>query len=233
MSNSPFFNVSRNQLYCDFNGEELAVDRDALINSDTGAVLGTVGKTYKLIENGEVNDIFAEAFESLPVEFTKDHMNGAGNRWQRDIILDGDQYTRTIGNDDVVKTKISIWNGYDGRTAVGFALSAYRQICQNGQMGWRKMFGSNFAHIERNIIDKIQRDFNSSFDGFEKNFDIWEDWNQKAFSQEQFKRFIEDRIKVEKEDGSTEGYLSEKQAEAITGMYEPIMNQYGEKATGS
>ena len=228
---NPFFNVSRNQLYTQFNGEELAVDRDALLNANTGAVLGTVGKTYKLIENGAVNDVFNEAFAELPVEFTKDHMNGAENRWQRDIILDGDQFTRVIGNDDVVKTKVSIWNGYDGRTAVGFALSAYRQVCQNGMMGWRQMFGSNFAHIERDIIEKIQREFNNSFSGFARNFEVWDGWNEQAFTQDQFKRFVESRVKREDAEGNTIGYLSEKQVEGITGLYEPTLNQYNDDET--
>lgn len=227
---SPFFDVSRNQLFAHYNGEELEVARDALINMETGKPLGTVGKTYKLIKNAEVNDVFAEAFADLPVEFTKDHLNQNANRWQRDFILDGDQFSRTIGNDDVVKTKVSVWNGYDGRTAVGFAISAYRQVCSNGMMGWRKMFGSNFAHIERNIIQKIQNDFEKNFNGFSKNFDVWESWNDKAFSKAQFMTFIQDRVKRDTEEG-TVGYLSEKQAEAVMNQYEPIMNRYNERET--
>jgi hypothetical protein len=228
---SPFFDVSRNQLFAHYQGEELEVARDALINMETGKPLGTVGKTYKLIKNADVNDVFAEAFSDLPIEFTKDHLNGTSSRWQRDIILDGDQFTRTIGDNDIVKTKVSIWNGYDGRTAVGFALSAYRQVCSNGMMGWRKQFGSHFAHIERNIIEKIQHDFNKAFNGFSSNFDKWSDWNEQAFSQDQFKSFVQSRLKRETAEGDTVGYLSEKQVEAVVNQYEPVLNQYNDDET--
>lgn len=229
-THNPFFDVSRNQLFAHYDGEELEVARDALINMESGKPLGTVGKTYKLIKNADVNDVFAEAFVDLPVEFTKDHLNAPQNRWQRDFILDGDQFTRVIGDSDIVKTKVSVWNGYDGRTAVGFALSAYRQVCENGMMGWRKQFGSNFAHIERDIIAKIQRDFDKAFNGFASNFDKWQEWNEQGFTQEQFKTFIESRVKRETEEG-TVGYLSEKQANAVIDQYEPVMNRYNERET--
>lgn len=226
---NPFFEVARTPLYTELNGERISVDREALLNSETGEVLGTVGRTYKLVENQAVDDIFAEAFQNLPVEFTKDHLNGAGNRWQRDIILGGDEFTKIIGSDDVVKTKVSIWNGYDGRTSVGFALSAWRQVCSNGMMGWRKAFGSTYAHITHGIVDSIRREFESSFANFTDNFEVWERWNQMGFTQEQFRQFVMSRVKSD-EDGNN-GYLSEKQANGIIELYEPTLNQYGDDET--
>lgn len=226
---TPFFDVARTPLYTELDGERISVDREALINTATGGVLGTVGRNYKLVENQEVDTIFAEAFQALPVEFTKDHLNGATNRWQRDIILGGDEFTKVIGSDDILKTKVSIWNGYDGRTSVGFALSAWRQVCSNGMMGWRKAFGSTYAHVTHGIVDSIRREFESSFANFTDNFQIWDEWNRTGMSQEQFIRFVQGLVKTGEKDNT--GYLSEKQAEAITGMYEPIMNQFGENET--
>lgn len=228
---NPFFPVERQKLFASFEDEQVYVDRDGLLNAETGGVLGTVGVKYKLVPNAEVNSIFEEAFQNLPVEFTKDHLNSNESRWQRDIILDGDQFTRTIGLNDVVKTKISVWNGYDGRTGVGFALSAYRQICENGMMGWRKMFGSNLPHLGPHVITKIQRDFDKSFQGFQQNFDVWESMANQRFTHIDFKNFIESRVKRTNDAGKVIGYLSDRQADAITDQYAPILNKYRDDET--
>ncbi|NIR50500.1 MAG: hypothetical protein GWN00_24195, partial [Aliifodinibius sp.] len=146
----------RNQLFTEFNQEDVYVDRDALLNGESGNVLGTVGPHYKLITNQEVYDIFGEAFSDLPVEYTVDHLNYKENKWQRDFILNGDAFNIDISG-ATLKTKVSIFNGYDGRSSVGFTVSAYRE---RGQVTYlNNMFTKTYSHVQRGLVDRIREDF--------------------------------------------------------------------------
>lgn len=228
---NPFFDVERTELFAEFNGERVSSGRHALLNAENGEMLGIVSPNYKLVEHAEVANVFDEAFQNVPVMEVRDHLNGVTNRWVRDIVLDGDEFTRDIdGKGDTVKAKVRVWNGYDGRTAVGFAVSAWRMVCSNGMFGWKDLFGTTFAHIENDIVDKIRNVFNNQFSNFNQNFSIWEDWSNIPFGQVDFNKFVDFHTK-ENIFGNDNAYLSEKQAEGIKGLYEPIMNQYGESET--
>ena len=215
---NPFFNVLRDPLFATFDGEEVPVARDALLNGETGSVLGTVGTVYKLITNEEVDRVFGEAFRDLPIERTVDHMNYKENRWQRDFILNGDVFNIQVG-DDLIKTKVSIWNGYDGKSSVGFSISAYQDANGVSLLG-RKMFGKTYTHLQDGLVDRIRDDFSSNLVKFQRMSTLFNQWNNQGFSFGNFEDFIRSRINA---DDTTNGFLSVRQAESIIESYEPYM----------
>lgn len=227
---NPFFPVVRNQLFTDFTfpGEEapasLYVDRDALLNGENGNVLGTVSPSYKVVTNQEVFDLFSEAFAALPIESTNDHMNWKENRWQRDFILNGDDFNIDIGG-SIIKTKVSIFNGYDGKSSVGFVVSAYRE--QGNVTYLSKMFGQTYSHVRRELVDRIREDFQNKLELFQETAAMFREFEQQTFTGEQFEAFIRSRIR---EDG-TNGYLSERQAVAIIDSYDVQMRRCGVRRT--
>ncbi len=227
---TPFFPIVRLPLFTKFNDQDIPVDRDALLNADTGEVLGNVGRNYKIVTNTEVDNVFQEAFQNLPIESTRDHLNAVTNRWQRDIVLHGDQFTHLVGGNqnDQVKTKVSIWNGYDGKTSVGFAISGYRMVCTNGMMGWRKLFGENYTHMEDNIVDRIRGAFDTNLDRFNEIKAAWDRMAHRSFTKVDFERFVMARVR---NDDNENGYLSERQARLMVDLYEPILNRYNDDAT--
>lgn len=223
---NPFFPVLRNPLFTEFDGEEIPVERDALLNGDNGKVLGTVGNVYKLVENAEVDRIFGEAFADLPIECTVDHMNFKENRWQRDFILNGDDFNIVIG-DDVVQTKISIWNGYDGKSSVGFSVSAYRRHNNLTMLG--KMFGKTYSHVSEDLIGRIRRDFSEELRKFQDIKSIFQMWNRQSFGRDSFEAFIRGQIRTEERGNN--GYLSERQAITIIDTYEMHLRNCGVSST--
>lgn len=223
---NPFFSVLRQPLSTDFEGEEITVGRDVLLNGEIGNVLGTVGEIYKLVTNEEVDRIFADAFSDLPIEQTFDHMNYKENRWQRDFILNGDTFNIMVG-DDVVKTKVSIWNGYDGKSSVGFSISAYNDI--NGvALLSRKMFGKTYSHVQSGLVDRIREDFASNLVKFQRMATLFNQWNNETFTFGNFEEFIRSRINNDNNDG---GFLNERQAESIIESYEPHMYRLNRNRT--
>jgi hypothetical protein len=230
---NPFFNVTREPAYADFNGVQVDTKRDALLN-ENGDLLGLVSRSYNLVENSVVKNYFDEAFDGYKVTEVKDHLNNDDSKWVREIVFGDDEFTREIAPGDAVNLKLKVWNGYNGKTAVGFGLEAYRQVCTNGMMGWGSLFSTSIAHVGDNVIDVIKNSFNNKFKNYVRVFDKMQDWSKNPFTLKDFEKFIQDRVKTEtKINGKVvkKGYLSEKQAKGIVDLHPVIMNQYNEKET--
>ena len=215
---NPFFEVAREPLYTNFNGEKIRSANDALINTETKSIIGEVSKNYKVVTNDEVANIFSEAFLNIPVYDVKDHTDATGSHWRREIILDGDDFTWMVGGEDVCKMKVSIFNGYTGKRSVGFSINGWRQICSNGMFGWASILSVKLPHIKDGIVESIKRDFTNKVALFNEKTKIFEVWRQQEFTKKDYEDFIESR-----------DYLSDKMKEKYKGYYEPIMNKYGEK----
>lgn len=231
---NPFFPVFRNPLTTDFvtyndgvaEVQQIDVERDALLNGENGTLLGTVGKVYKLVENEEVNRIFGEAFAALPIESTNDHLNWKSNRWQRDFILNGDQFNIMVGG-EVVRTQVSIFNGYDGKSSVGFSIAAYRE--SNGMTLLSRVFGKTYSHVQVGLVDRIREDFTRELTKFQDMARLFDQWSRQSFGRESFERFVRSEIKTD--DRGNTGFLSEKQADAIIESYESHLHRCGVQAT--
>jgi len=228
---NPFYPVIRNKLFTPFTYEgdetptDLYVDRDALLNGENGKVLGTVGPHYKLMLNEEVFDIFSEAFADLPIESVCDHLNWKQNRWQRDFILDGDQFNMSIG-DEIIKTKVSIFNGYDGKSSVGFTVAAYRD---NGNVTFlNNMFTQTYSHVQRGLVARIREDFAAKLELFRQTAEMFRRFDQEVFTGEQFESFVNGLVD---ESGGRNGYLSVNQARLIIYSYNQLFTRLGVRQT--
>ena len=216
---SPFFDVIRKPLSTEFQGGVLDVEKDVLL-APNGNVLGFVSRDYNIVKNEDVAALFDEYFSGIKIHSVKDMVSVSGEKWMREYVLDEDGYTVSIGNDDTIKTKVVICNGYDAKTSVGLAISAWRQVCSNGMMGWKRMIGTTFGHFLSDIINKLQSKIDTGFIEMKKNFGVWEMWTEESFNQKDFNEFVESRK-----------FLSDKKKEKISGLYEPVMNKYKEQET--
>jgi len=217
---SPFFDVTRCPLTTTLNGQPKDVARDALF-SPTGDLLGVVSPKYKLIQNHEVVGVFDEFFSGLDVMSVTDKVSGTGGKWLREYILNDDKYTVQIGDKkDELKTKVTVGNGYDGKTSVFMNFSAWRKVCSNGMFGWKQLIGRKFSHFTNGILDHLGNAVNFGFNEMQGNFETWDAWSRQKFTEKDFKGFVDSRE-----------YLSDKQKTATTNLYLPIMNKYKEEET--
>ena len=214
---TPFFEVKRERLQTESMN---IIDRDALFN-ENGELLGVVSPNYKLVTNQEVVNVFDEFFNQLKLHSVTDKVSHTGGKWMREYVLDEDDYTVAVGkNQDVVKTKVTIYNGYDGKSSVGMNFSAWRQVCSNGMMGWKKLIGRKFGHFSNNILGQLESAVDNGFNEMAGNFKKWDEWSEIPFTEQQFEGFIDKR-----------SYLSDKQKKATTDLYPVIMNKYNEEET--
>lgn len=225
MSLNPFFSVERKPAVVEINGSYMEIGKDVLVNTETQGIVGVVGPNYKLVENQEVANLFGEVFAESKIDHLKDHLNGGTSLWRREIVLADDRHTVEIKKGDILKTMVTIGNGYDAKTAVQFEVSALRLICTNGMKGWSKQFGGTVSHVNRDVIGQIRSRLESLYGMFGRNFALFRKWTEMGFTREQFNLFIDARVKSET---NKDGYLSKKQADAIKDRWMPIMEQYKE-----
>lgn len=216
----PFFSVVREPLFTEFNGKKIKSNREALINPNLNSIVGEVSKNYKVVENKEVANVFDEAFADVKDKTVKDHMNATTGKWAREIILNDPEYGFVVNGDDECKIKVTVFNGYTGQKGVGFYVSAYRLVCKNGLMGWKSLLSVSIPHIKEGIIDFIRDEFHEKIDVLRNKIEIFEDWSDEEFSQEDFNLFIDTREK-----------MTDKMKETLKGYYVPVMNKFGESKT--
>ncbi len=217
---NPFFNVERRPLFTEFAGKTIRSNNDALINVDTNKIVGEVGSSYKVVTNSEVSALFDEAFDNVPVHTISDHLDNNGSRWRREIVLDGDDYTFLVGNDDACKMKVTVFNGYSGKNAVGFNVSGWRQVCSNGMFGWAKLLTVSLPHVKSGIVEHIRKSFSKKLDIFNEKSKLWQEWANIEFTQDDYDLFID-----------TREYLSDKMKKRYKGLYEPITNRFNQDET--
>lgn len=225
---NPFFNVTRSPLTTIFNGEEIEVGKDALINSENGNILGVVTPTYKVVTNDQVNDLVNRMFDlnNVPVMKSVDHLNGKTNRWTRELILDGERFTHKVDGNDTLKTRVLVSNGYDTFTPVSVSIAAWRMVCSNGMMGWGNVFSSYYRHMTEDVVGLLKDDFERHNFNLQGSVELWNEWSRIPFGQNQFNEFI-DMVSVNPEDA----IISAKQGDGIKALYEPVMNRFNETQT--
>ena len=207
---NPFFNVRKETLRTD---SGIVIDKLALINDETDDIVGLVSPNYELVENHEVDNLFNEAFGNLEIKETHDHMDAATRRWRRRFIFSEDSLVFEVTPGDTIQMMLEVFNGYDARTSYGYELMGFRSICENGLvMGKQSLFKETFGHFSENF-EALRESFEMKFDAFQRNIDIWKEWTELPFPEEQFKTFIEGRK-----------YLGDKVKESVIDAYAPLLN---------
>lgn len=226
---TPFFNVDRVPLYADHNGSKLLLQKEALVNHDTGVVYGVVSPKYKLVENDKIADIFTEAFKNHPVESINDHVNNDGGKWKRDIVFGG-KYQKEVKVGDVVSTKITLHNSYDGLASVGFDFGTMRLVCTNGMKSYHKDYSVTFKHVVHDIVEKIRKIFEMKFEDFSTQFEMFKKLTQVNFTEKQFMDFVRANIKEDREleEHEQRGIISERQASKIIELYPQVRQRYND-----
>ena len=217
---NPFFQVSRQPAFAEINGNRIELGKDALFNAETNQVVGLVSPNYTLATNFEVASLISEVLGTFKILSLKDHLSADTGKWVRSIVLDDDRFTMAIKGSDILKTKIDIMNGYDGRTAASFNVSAVRLICTNGMVAKKKdLFGESFTH-SGDVVSKLLERLMFHTEQFQGNVGTWTEWAEVPFTENDFANFIQSR-----------NYLSEKQKEALKGFFPEVLNQYGDDET--
>lgn len=165
--NNPFFNVEERPHVVVIDGkEEMLEESKLIINADSGTHVSTVGKGYRLIPFGEVNQRITEALDRLGLSYTTKHnlSNGQKKLYSDYTLLDERfQFAPRRYPNDKSQGRICTLNSYDSSSSFMAAWGLFRGICSNGMvLGGKSEFNEKVYHtIGANYADMINRMFNN------------------------------------------------------------------------
>jgi len=226
---NPFFKVRREKLKTV--DSELLLDKEALINDETGDLLGIVSPGYQIVTHEQVASLFDEALSHYKYELVGDYNDSTGRRWKRRLIFRDDDLVFNIGGDST-GVMLELFNGYDARTAFGYNLLGFRSFCSNGLvMGRKDLFRESLSHFT-DAIDRLQHSFELKWPAFRSTVDVWQSWTQMPFGKDDFQAFVESKVKSS---NNKKGYISNKLAETVVLEWKPLLekNKCEETAWGS
>lgn len=220
---NPFFEVKKEKVHTE---SGLAIpNKVALVNNDLGSIVGFVSPGYDVVNNEVISDLFAEATNDLKVAKIVDHMDATTKRWKRQVIFDDGRLTSEINSNDIVGVLLEIYNGYDGRTAYGYALMGYRWLCSNGMvMGRKELFSESFTHFNGNV-DKLRDSFGMKFNAFHQNANTWQEWSRTRFNDEDFATFVDKHTKPENGRATKNQYLTPNIGKGVKENFQPLLAQ--------
>jgi phage/plasmid-like protein (TIGR03299 family) len=112
------------------NGQEVDAGQ-AVVRTDTGAVLGVVGPSYEPVQ---IRDAFATVDPLVSEGLLRLHSAGMFDGGRRVwLVLEVPERTILPGGDTIVRYVLVVLS-HDGTTAVRMAALPFRLICQNGLM---------------------------------------------------------------------------------------------------
>jgi hypothetical protein len=215
---NPYFEVKREKLVTE---SGLMTNKEALINSESDAILGIVSPGYEVVTHEQVAGLFSDALETYKHDVIGNYLDSTGRRWKQRIVFKDDRLNFDIdGRGDFAGIMLELFNGYDARTAFGYNLLGFRYACTNGMVtGKTSLFRESLSHFN-DAIDRLQRAFELKWPAFESRVGIWQDWTRIPYTEDQFKLYLESKIK----NGNKKGLISEKMAEGIVAEWTPSLN---------
>ncbi len=142
-------------------------DKKAIINVDSGRVLGVVSRGYRLVSNREALDMASECCrtvfpETKPGEWEVRATDAPGTGGHCFIDL---AYNSTNLDFTFVPAKdrpeafgpfIRVTNSYNGLRALAFDIGFYRKVCKNGMILPQSLIRFKFTHARSEIGETIR-----------------------------------------------------------------------------
>lgn len=167
-----FFNVGESELF--MQDQTLVPDKKAVINTDNGKYVATVGTDYVIIPNKQIYNQFAHVLANSNIDTTgmKTKVRAAGPYTKVDFEFPAHQIS-IDGRDDLINLMISTVNSYDGRFAFTIEIGGFRLLCSNG-MGIGELINCfSTRHVSKYDQEKMSSYLSSSIETFVKSGKYW------------------------------------------------------------
>lgn len=142
-------------------------DKKAIVNRDSGRVLGVVSRGYRLVSNREALDMACECCrtvfpETTPGEWEVRATDAPGTGGHCFIDLAHNSTTLDFSfvpaeqRPDAFGPFIRVTNSYNGLRALAFDIGFYRKVCKNGMILAESIIRFKFTHQQREIGETIR-----------------------------------------------------------------------------
>lgn len=167
-------------------------NKRAVVRIDTKTALGVVGTDYQILKN---KDVLSQIEESLPVALSTRKINICkGGTYMFARYLSPKIQSVEVAKGDIVQFGVEIFNSYNGKTALGMRMLAFRLVCTNGMTTPRSISTIQVRHTANaNLID-ARKEFEQKVELFYKYADSWKKWTHEQPKESQIKKFLDERI---------------------------------------
>tara|TARA_R110002153_G_scaffold34755_1_gene103650 strand:+ start:1970 stop:2998 length:1029 start_codon:yes stop_codon:yes gene_type:complete len=192
-----FFEPIEAPLIAEYEGNLIDVpNRKAIIRSDTGKVISTVGQNYKVINNATVFSQFDEALAESQIDLTGAYKRVSVCRGGAQTILayafpayETTVTDREVG--DVVRLTTLARNSYDGSSMFMARFSQDRLVCKNSMVGMTDISYFAGKHTQNLQIEHAVEKIKQSIDVYCQNVDLYKRWAKESVSIATAKRCFE------------------------------------------
>lgn len=170
-SENVFFDIDERSVYVD----KLKVpDKRAIINKDTGQVIGIVGKNYIPVSNKHLLNHFRSIADQSKIKFQilNTHLIRGGSKTIIEILFPFLQFEVQVG--DKLQLKGFLINSFDGYSSAILEFGFFRLVCENGMVVGKKEMVISARHVGR-VDEKLVEGFKLYIEEKEKEV--------KAFAQ--------------------------------------------------
>ena len=100
----------------------------AIVRTDTGSVIGIVGKDWTPIQNAEAFAFFDTIVKEKGMQYIKAKEIDGGRR----VFLQARLSQGEVRRGDIVENRLTLINGFDGSTSFTVRMTPMRLVCLNG-----------------------------------------------------------------------------------------------------
>ena len=185
--------------------------RRAVVDLDTGNVLGVVSPRYKIVKNSDLLKVITPAMEEYKME-TKPVITQSRGGAITYFKFMGEKHQGEINKGDIVRFGFEFFNSYDGSTPIGFHIIALRLVCVNGlvvpksikELYMRHSAGANTADVKTSLSD--------FFPKLKEVTELWKKW-------------VDIHPKPEQLAEVYDGFVSDRHAEEFTTRFNALKNK--------
>ena len=186
-------------------------DRRAVVDLDTGNVLGVVSPRYKIVRNSELLEAVQPAIEDLKLN-TQPKISQARDGAITYFRFLGEKHQGEVRKGDIVRFGLEFFNSYDGSTPIGFHIIAERLVCINGLVVPKSVRELHVRHSAGASAEGLRENLVEFFPQVKRVVELWKKWND----------IQPTKIQLEE---TMNGLFSNKHQEAFLERFESSRNQ--------
>jgi len=186
-------------------------DRRAVVDLDTGNVLGVVSPRYKIVRNSELLKAVQPAIEDLRLN-TDPIISHARDGAITYFKFLGEKHQGEVRKGDIVRFGLEFFNSYDGSTPVGFHIIAERLVCINGLVVPKSIRELHVRHSAGASVEGFRDNLVEFFPQVKSVVELWKKWNDVQPSKLQLEETMD-------------GLFSDKHQKTFLERFESSSNQ--------
>jgi hypothetical protein len=184
----------------------------AVVDQDTGNVLGVVSPRYKIIKNSELLKVVRPTIEELKLNPDPMISSSRGGAITYFKFLGEKRVQGEVAKGDIVQFGVEFFNSYDGSTPIGFHIIAMRLVCTNGLVVPKSIKEIFVRHTSDATVGQVRDSLADFFPKTTRVIELWKHWAEIVPKRSQL-------------DDSLKGIVSQRDSKMFLERYDALKSK--------